>query len=124
MKKIAVIILISVLGVGVAVAQDSLKVLCIGNSFTYVHDTHLKLKEIANSQGHPTSVRASSAGGMSFWRHLISDKTMKAFAKEDLSKKQAKVAIRELQEKVVPLEQQIEFLKKTAAIRASKRSTP
>lgn len=84
MKKIAVIILISVLGVGVAVAQDSLKVLCIGNSFTYVHDTHLKLKEIANSQGHPTSVRASYAGGMSFWRHLISDKTMKAFAKEDL----------------------------------------
>ncbi len=38
---------------------------------------------------------------------------MEAFAKEDLSKKQAKVAIRELQEKVVHLEQQIEFLKKT-----------
>ena len=38
---------------------------------------------------------------------------MEAFAKEDFSKKQAKVAIRELQEKVVHLEQQIEFLKKT-----------
>lgn len=38
---------------------------------------------------------------------------MEAFAKEDLSKKQAKAAIRELQEKVVHLEQQIEFLKKT-----------
>lgn len=38
---------------------------------------------------------------------------MEAFAKEDLSRKQTKTAIRELQDKVVHLEQQIEFLKKT-----------
>lgn len=38
---------------------------------------------------------------------------MEAFAKQDLSKKQTKTAIRELQEKVIHLEQQIEFLKKT-----------
>lgn len=40
-------------------------------------------------------------------------KRMEAFAKEDLAKKHTKTAIRELQEKVVHLEQQIEFLKKT-----------
>lgn len=38
---------------------------------------------------------------------------MDAFAKENLAKKQTKTAIRELQDKVVHLEQQIEFLKKT-----------
>ena len=38
---------------------------------------------------------------------------MEAFAKEELAKKKTKIAIRELQDKVVHLEQQIEFLKKT-----------
>lgn len=38
---------------------------------------------------------------------------MEAFAKEDFAKKQTKTAIRELQDKIVHLEQQIEFLKKT-----------
>ena len=37
---------------------------------------------------------------------------MAKFAQEDYSKKQTKVAIRELQKKVIHLEQQIEFLKK------------
>jgi hypothetical protein len=38
---------------------------------------------------------------------------MEAFAKENLAKKHTKTAIRELQDKVVHLEQQIELLKKT-----------
>lgn len=38
---------------------------------------------------------------------------MEAFAKEDLTKKHMKTAIKELQNQVVHLEQQIEFLKKT-----------
>lgn len=36
-----------------------------------------------------------------------------AFAKEDLSKKQTNAAIKELQDKIVHLEQMVEFLKKT-----------
>lgn len=35
-----------------------------------------------------------------------------AFAKEDLSKKQTNAAIKELQDKIVHLEQMVEFLKK------------
>ena len=41
------------------------------------------------------------------------EERMAAFAKEDLSKKQTKAAIKELQDKVVHLEQMLEFLKKT-----------
>ena len=37
---------------------------------------------------------------------------LKGFAKEDFEKKQTKTAIKELQNKIVHLEQQIEFLKK------------
>ena len=40
------------------------------------------------------------------------EERMAKFAKEDYAKKQTKVAIRELQKKVIHLEQQIEFLKK------------
>ena len=40
------------------------------------------------------------------------EERMAKFAQEDYSKKQTKVAIRELQKKVIHLEQQIEFLKK------------
>lgn len=40
------------------------------------------------------------------------DERLAAFAKEDFSRKHTKTAIRELQNKVIHLEQQIEFLKK------------
>lgn len=41
------------------------------------------------------------------------EERMTAFAKEDLAKRHTKNAIRELQNKVIHLEQQVEFLKKT-----------
>ena len=40
------------------------------------------------------------------------EERLAAFAKEDFEKKHTKVALRELQKKIVHLEQQIEFLKK------------
>lgn len=56
---------------------------------------------------------AASPEGLHEPRGKSKEVRMAAFAKDDLAKKQTKVAIRELQEKVVHLEQQIEFLKKT-----------
>jgi hypothetical protein len=77
MKKI-IVILIIIVQATLAFAQDSLKVLCIGNSFTYVCVSHEKLKEIACSEGHLTSVTACYAGGYSFKRHLCNANTLKA----------------------------------------------
>lgn len=56
---------------------------------------------------------AASPEGLHEPRGKSKEARMEAFAKEDLAKKQTKVAIRDLQDKVVHLEQQIEFLKKT-----------
>lgn len=58
-------------------------------------------------------IEAASPEGLHEPRGKSKEARMEAFAKEDLAKKQTKVAIRELQDKVVHLEQQIEFLKKT-----------
>ena len=64
-----------------ATAQE--KVLCIGNSFTYVHDAHKRLAEIAASQGHPLEVKASYVGGYSLMRHLAFDQTLLAIQQGD-----------------------------------------
>lgn len=82
MNRILVFLIIAILS-GTVAAQDSLKVLCIGNSFTYVNKTDSMLKRICNSNGHPTKVKSSYAGGMSFKRHLVSDKTVKAIERSD-----------------------------------------
>ena len=73
-----IIIVIIIVQATIVFAQDSLKVLCIGNSFTYVCVSHEKFKEIACSEGHPTSVTACYAGGYSFKRHLYNLNTLKA----------------------------------------------
>ena len=56
--------------------------------------------------------QATSPEGLRGVSIKMKEERMAKFAKEDLSKKQTKVAIRELQDKIVRLEQQIEFLKK------------
>ena len=55
---------------------------------------------------------AASPEGLREPRGKSREEKLAEFAKSDLSKKQTKTAIRELQEKVIHLEQQIEFLKK------------
>lgn len=57
---------------------DSLRVLCIGNSFTFVADAHLKLHDLALSQGHYMDVNAQLQGGFTLQRHIIRDATMSA----------------------------------------------
>ncbi len=77
MKKIILFVIVIVQAT-LAFAQDSLKVLCIGNSFTYVCVSHEKLKEIACTEGHPTAVTACYAGRYSFKCHLCNVNTQKA----------------------------------------------
>lgn len=47
-----------------------IQVLCIGNSFTYVHDSDMILREIARSQGLDIRIGKYLAGGYTFGRHL------------------------------------------------------
>lgn len=70
--------------------------------------------------GHPRMIAAlktfkreeASPEGLREPRGKSREERLAAFAKEDFGKKHTKVAIRELQKKIVHLEQQIEFLKK------------
>lgn len=55
---------------------------------------------------------AASPEGLHEPRGKSREERLAKFAKEDYSRKHTKVAIRELQKKVVHLEQEIEFLKK------------
>lgn len=75
MKKLQVLILCLTLAMGVQ-AQTEKKVLCIGNSFTFFHDSHKRLEEIARSEGQRLQVKAEFVGGYTFLRHINRDETM------------------------------------------------
>ena len=60
---------------------DSMKILCIGNSFTYFYDAPHKLQEIAAFEGHYLDVTVSVKGGGSCRKHLVYEPTVKAVAK-------------------------------------------
>lgn len=66
------------------------------------------IKGIRKQAKSPEGLRASSRKSR--------DERLAEFAQEDYSKKHTKVAIRELQKKIVHLEQQIEFLKKIQSL--------
>lgn len=61
-------------------------------------------------------IEAASPEGLHEPRGKSQEAKLAAFAKEDLAKKQTKTAIRELQDKIVHLEQQIAFLKKIQSL--------
>lgn len=71
-------VLLCALPLGAQQYRDSLRVLCIGNSFTYFSDSHLMLRDLAMSQGHYMDVNAQLQGGYTFYRHLHRDETMSA----------------------------------------------
>lgn len=50
--------------------KDTTSVLCIGNSFTYVHSADWMLKRIAWTQGHYLDMETSVKGGQTFGQHL------------------------------------------------------
>ena len=60
---------------GTAAPKDTLKVLCIGNSFTYYCGTPAMLKEIAWSEGHFIDISASLKGGWTMAKHLSLETT-------------------------------------------------
>lgn len=55
---------------GKAAPKDTLRVLCIGNSFTYVYEAPFMLKQLAWSQGHYIDMHAALRGGYNFGDHL------------------------------------------------------
>lgn len=59
---------------------------------------------------------AASPEGLREPKGKSKEERLAAFAKEDLSKKQTRKAIRDLQHKVIELEQSIEFLKKIQSL--------
>lgn len=59
---------------------------------------------------------AASPAGLREPRGKSREERLSQFAKEDLSQKQTRRAIRELQDKVIELEQTIEFLKKIQSL--------
>lgn len=79
MKKLFLLLALSVAMLAQAQMQDTLRVLCIGNSFTFFSDSHLKLVEIAGSQGHYIDMTAAYVGGYTFNRHLRDDQSIRAF---------------------------------------------
>lgn len=82
MKKICLLVMLwltaSVLPSMAQQYADTLRVLCIGNSFTYFSDAHLMLRDLALSQNHFMEVNAQLVGGYTFHRHLNRDETMSA----------------------------------------------
>ena len=57
---------------------DEIRVLCIGNSFTYVHGTDTMLRQIAESQGLNIQVGKYLSGGYTFGKHLQNEDSRKA----------------------------------------------
>lgn len=79
MKKLALYFLLLLLPASVWAQQpDTLRVLCIGNSFTYFYDSHVRLTEIAASEGHTILMTAAYVGGYTFYRHMHDVKSIKA----------------------------------------------
>lgn len=58
--------------------QDTTKVLCIGNSFTYFFDSPHKLQEIAAFEGHWLDIHVSTKGGYTFANHIVYAPTAEA----------------------------------------------
>ena len=87
MKRLLRLCLLLVLICSTASAQmkDTLRVLCIGNSFTYVGDAHKKLVDLAESQGHFIRMNAQYVGGFTFARHLQRDETLNAIERPSLA---------------------------------------
>lgn len=65
---------------GDLVPDGGVKVLCVGNSFTYVHGADAMLKEIAASQGLEIQIGKYLAGGYTFGRHLENKDSREAVA--------------------------------------------
>lgn len=82
MKRILSLLLLLFGLVSSAFAQtamtDTLRVLCVGNSFTFFSNSHEMLVKIAASQRHHIQMRAAYEGGYTMNRHLHDLRTINA----------------------------------------------
>lgn len=76
------------------------------------YDVELLGRERMKSSMRAIKIEASSPCGLQEPKEGTREQTLERLQKQDLTKKHTKTAIRELQDRVNHLEQQIEFLKK------------
>ena len=55
---------------GTTAPKDTTRILCVGNSFTYVSQASWMLKEIAWNEGHYLDIQDALKGGQTFGQHL------------------------------------------------------
>ncbi len=79
MKRLAHLLLI-LLFMGPAAAQQNLRVLFIGNSYTYYNNLPDIVSGLADAGGHTVHAGQSTPGGFSFGQHLAHANTLAALA--------------------------------------------
>lgn len=79
------------------------------------YDTTFLKRSYFDSLRKKILTEAASSEGLKPPRGLSQTEKIRAFAKKDLERQKASTSIRELQDRVVHLEQQIEFLKKISS---------
>ncbi|MDR2962213.1 MAG: T9SS type A sorting domain-containing protein [Bacteroidales bacterium] len=62
-------------------AQETVRVLFIGNSFTFTHDAPALLRKLAETQGHRVITSENCIGGYSFQTHAAHEKTRELIRK-------------------------------------------
>ena len=82
MKRLLLLIFVVSLSFGLN-AQEKTRILCVGNSFTFVGDAHKKLEAISKSEGHPVKLKSALVGGYTFYRHLQDPKMIKCIESYD-----------------------------------------
>jgi len=81
MKKLALALILSISG-GIF-AQDTTKVLFIGNSITYFNNMPQTFESIANSKGDQTQVTVYAPGGTGFVHHVVDPNVYTKFRQGD-----------------------------------------
>lgn len=82
MKKTLLLVLLSILTI-TSYAQDSLSVLFIGNSYTYVNDLPVLTRQLAESLGKELTVGSKTNGGYTFQNHWTDPQTYVAMHQQN-----------------------------------------
>jgi hypothetical protein len=75
MRRLRVVLLLVVCAAGVH--AETLRVLFVGNSYTFVHGVPELLKEMARSKGHELEYEQQTPGGRSFQKHWEEGKAVR-----------------------------------------------
>lgn len=83
MKKVLLLLLLAIAGLGHARADDSTRVLFIGNSLTYFNDMPQMMRGIALNKGKKVSVSMYAPGGTGFMNHVQDNNVYELFRRGD-----------------------------------------